>query len=1113
MSNPNISSASRRILDIDDGRKWDALPLPEKTFIGIAPTLGNFQFNLTPGGLKFDPSAYDDCLEMKTNTPLRRVNQALDILRDIDGDGIANSPDCSPFGGGEEQQTISARRLADAINLLKDVDGDGIPNSIDCNPLGGGANKKAEEQLRLAICLLEDIDGDGQLNRPDCNPFGTGDQSEAASRLNQAIALLEAVEKSLRKNGCGCKPKVTNKGDCGCKPNKSCNKCRFPQRVSFKNPTLQDSDNDGIPNNIDPPCNKCCRRKKKCGCDEPPQVCMPVPPADSDCDGVPNFMDPVKNGTSAPPRNNNCKKCRKKCRDPCDDLPEVEIPDYCGCDLPQFDPCDQPQFDPCDPCGQPQAPICRPTRPPKVCLPEVEVPDDCGCYEPPQLDPCDQPSDPCNTAEDRAIQRQTIRALQQDNRQAASLRDTATRRNLNFTNQETRRDRSVADREVQGDARWMEQMSRRDYQIAQQEAVRDRTVGQREMVFDMQVAKQNASQDLAQRQGEAQRSYDLALKEAVRDDRARQQFRKDVVCMLEKACVDQCVIDDIIKAGRCYEQEEYRRDLSQAKAELQRSNKVAKIEYQRDIQQMNQAACRDQQVTNQEYKHDHQVLNRERQFDQQQNREQDAWNRRLAHQEEKHDHQIAQQEYCQDRADDSKEAVFDQRGVRLTQNAFNSINSNNQAVCKPIRTQPVCKPVRIQPIPDPCLDTCYDLPEVVDDDCGCDEPIRIQPVRGCKTGRCGNGNGNTGGYRGSALQQIRNGCTSKGDPVETKSIPKRVSFKSQPTKGNVKVVSKGDDGPKLPMRVQRESKAESPKNWKAATVQGSVKAVAAETKRSTAVISKGDGCGSCGKCNSCKRKPCIKPAEAIPPEIAGSITIPQNIQGVRLQSDIIPNLNVRTSYNDDQSSLIIQYTLVGEDGLVVEKKAILPSDFIATLSNRVWNAIQCMNQDVRAAIIQATLLVPCGEVISADEVYTAYLVWLFMYIGLIRFMQDQVIPVPDEWFPTSGNGVNVEYLLRAPYLYYADLGIRSIFSQVDMDYFTQTWFTLSLAGSWRIYMWPRDEELEDLYDEAFALAEPSMEGGWQNKFNNLQLGLAFQVLSGQLNALALATGVSLDPVC
>ena len=56
---------------------------------------------------------------------------------DIDGDGILNDDDDSPFGPGGGQDS--------------DIDGDGIPNETD-----------------------PDIDGDGILNDDDDSPFGTG---------------------------------------------------------------------------------------------------------------------------------------------------------------------------------------------------------------------------------------------------------------------------------------------------------------------------------------------------------------------------------------------------------------------------------------------------------------------------------------------------------------------------------------------------------------------------------------------------------------------------------------------------------------------------------------------------------------------------------------------------------------------------------------------------------------------------------------------------------------------------------------------------------------------------------------------------------------------------
>ena len=161
-------------------------------------------------------------------------------------------------------------------------------------------------------------------------------------------------------------------------------------------------------------------------------------------------------------------------------------------------------------------------------------------------------------------------------------------------------------------------------------------------------------------------------------------------------------------------------------------------------------------------------------------------------------------------------------------------------------------------------------------------------------------------------------------------------------------------------------------------------------------------------------------------------------------------VRVRAAIECDYIRVVYEFHV---DHKEYEEETFLLTDFVLKLAQNAWEALRDFDHENRVGMLKGVLLEPCGgwcEPISDAEVFTAFLVWLYGYVGFINATQWRWIRSPIR-FPDFEPGPRSDYMLSRKYLKRADEAISEEYPCLPC--FEQTWAVVALGGGWSNYIW------------------------------------------------------------
>src|SRR5260221_14795983 len=122
-----------------------------------------------------------------------------------------------------------------------------------------------------------------------------------------------------------------------------------------------------------------------------------------------------------------------------------------------------------------------------------------------------------------------------------------------------------------------------------------------------------------------------------------------------------------------------------------------------------------------------------------------------------------------------------------------------------------------------------------------------------------------------------------------------------------------------------------------------------------------------------------------------------------------------------------------------------------------------LDADTRINLLACSGLMSILPVPSDDEVFGAYVVWLYSYIGFLGATQWKVSGIPwisfaDYNFVTfeyqvgDNNFNDVDYFIYNRMLMFTDLALEDIYALTPIQY--QRWCSLAEGGGWYVLMYP-----------------------------------------------------------
>jgi hypothetical protein len=206
---------------------------------------------------------------------------------------------------------------------------------------------------------------------------------------------------------------------------------------------------------------------------------------------------------------------------------------------------------------------------------------------------------------------------------------------------------------------------------------------------------------------------------------------------------------------------------------------------------------------------------------------------------------------------------------------------------------------------------------------------------------------------------------------------------------------------------------------------------------------------------------------------------------------VYPSLAVNSVINQSTCQFDILYTFYKDANTSYTQLVNLPIEFIIPLVQNVQAAIPYMATRERINMLLNENLISEFASPSDDEVFGAFVTWLYIFIGFIGGTRWMVGGMP--WIPlvdfdfgiydsrlNRNNPYDISYMLENDFLMYADIALEPIFMIISTRF--QRWCSMAEGSGWFVLMYPNtSEEKDDIYRHLHIIVTLQCTDNWKQR--------------------------------